>query len=127
MKTKLLLVIALAGCGKSEPPPAGTPAAETKPAKDPAKAKQMIAGGALVLDVRTPDEFGGGHIATATNLPIDTFGDHLGDVDKLAAGDKTKPIVVYCAHGSRAARAKKALDSAGYTNVVNGGGYDDLQ
>jgi phage shock protein E len=132
VKTTLLLVIALAGCSKSDPsPPAAPPAPAApvaeKPAKDPQQAKQLIANGAVVLDVRTPDEFGGGHLPQATNVPIDTFGEHLAEVDKLAGGDKTKPVVVYCAHGGRAARAKKALDAAGYTHVVNGGGYDDLR
>ena len=41
---------------------------------------------------------------------------------QLAHGDKSKPIVVYCAAGKRAARAKETLEAAGYTNVVNGGG-----
>jgi phage shock protein E len=35
-------------------------------------------------------------------------------------------VVVYCAAGRRAAKAKQQLDAAGYTNVVNGGGFDDL-
>jgi phage shock protein E len=46
---------------------------------------------------------------------------------KLTSGDKSKPIVVYCAAGSRAAKAKRTLESAGYTQVVNGGGLDELR
>jgi phage shock protein E len=49
------------------------------------------------------------------------------EVEQLAEGDKTKPIVVYCASGGRAAKAKTQLDAAGYSNVVNGGGVDDLR
>ena len=48
-------------------------------------------------------------------------------VDKLTGGDKAKPVVVYCAKGGRAQKAKEALEAAGYTHVVNGGGYDDLR
>jgi phage shock protein E len=130
MKSVQAIVIASAfvgaGCSRSEPT-STPPAQSSAPAKDPQKARAMIAAGALVLDVRTPDEFGGGHLQTATNVPINQLADHLGDVDKLAGGDKAKPIVVYCAAGRRAARAKTQLEAAGYTNVVNGGGYDDLR
>ena len=133
---RLFLVVALAACSRSEPAqtaqPAASgsaPAAEKKPqvVKDPAKAKQMIAGGAVVLDVRTSDEFSGGHLPTATNVPIDDFQSRLPEVEQLAKGNKSQPIVVYCARGGRAQRAKQALEAAGYTNVVNGGGLDDLQ
>jgi phage shock protein E len=48
------------------------------------------------------------------------------EVEKLVAGDKARPIVVYCASGSRSAKAKAALEAAGYSTVVNGGGHDDL-
>ena len=92
--------------------------------KDPAQAKQLIAQGATVLDVRTPDEFKDGHLPQATNVPIQGF--DLAAVDKLVAGDKTRPVVVYCAKGGRAQKAKDQLDAAGYTHVVNGGGYGDL-
>ena len=97
------------------------------PSKDSAAAKRMIASGATVIDVRTAAEYGEGHVATATNIPVDGFADHLADVAKLVGGDKSRPVVVYCAAGSRAARAKVVLEGAGYTNVVNGGGYDALK
>ena len=129
--------LAAAACSRSESPPQPAPeppghaaaaATDPHPTKDPAKARQLIAAGtAVVLDVRTPEEFGDGHLPTATNLPVDDLPQHLGDVDKLAAGDKSKPIVVYCHAGSRAAKAKRALEAAGYTNVTNGGGLDDLR
>ena len=118
--------LAGASCSRSDTsnPPTPTP---IKPSKDPAKARELIASGALVLDVRTPDEYREAHLPTATNLPIDEVGARLADVDQLAHGDKTKPIVVYCAAGGRAARAKQTLEAAGYTNIVNGGGLDDLR
>ena len=93
--------------------------------KDPAQAKQLIAQGATVLDVRSPDEYAGGHLPQATNVPIQSF--DVAAVDKLVGGDKSKPIVTYCAKGGRAQKAKDALEAAGYTHVVNGGGYDDLR
>lgn len=144
-----LLVSSLLACSKSESPPATTnppepaqPTATTEPAptagqmqivkplvsaKDPETARKLIAEGAVVVDVRTPEEFAEGHLPQATNIPVDTFTQRIAEVDKLAGGDKTRPVVVYCAAGSRAARAKKQLESAGYTQVVNGGGFDDVR
>ena len=122
----MLAVLVLASCSKSEPakPEHSSSAAIDK---DPATAKKMIATGATVLDVRTPEEFAGGHVAAAMNLPVDDVAQRIAEVDKLVGGDKTKPVVVYCAKGGRAAKAKQTLEAAGYTNVVNGGGYSDLR
>jgi phage shock protein E len=39
---------------------------------------------------------------------------------------KTTPILVHCAAGRRAAKAKEVLDELGYETVVNGGGFDDV-
>ena len=129
-----LVLLLVAACSKSEPtkseapPPGGTAEAATARAtKDPAKARQMIAGGATVIDVRSVAEYDGDHLAQATNIPIDQLGSRLADVDKLVGGDKSKPVVVYCASGNRAGRATKTLQAQGYTNVVNGGGLDDLR
>lgn len=128
MKTiAFVLLAATAACSKSEQPPAPSGHVAGPVKKDPAAARQLIAKGALVLDVRSPDEYQDGHVASATNIPIDGFADQLAQVAQLTGGDKSKPIVVYCAAGGRAARAKKMLDEAGYTQVVNGGGYDDLR
>ena len=120
-------LVALGGCSKSETPAPATSTSAAKPAKDPEAAKKLIAAGAVVLDVRTPDEFAGGHVPSATNIPVDQVTQRLAEVDKLVGADKTKPVVVYCAAGSRAAKAKVQLEAAGYTQVVNGGGLDDLQ
>ena len=119
----LCLALALAGCSKKSDAPAQH-AQGVHVHKDPAQAKQLIAQGATVLDVRTPDEFKDAHLPQATNMPIQGFDPAA--VAKLVGGDKTKPIVVYCAKGGRAQKAKDQLDAAGYTHVVNGGGYDDL-
>lgn len=127
--TDLTLAVALAAatvgaCQSSEPATGSAQQAPVATAKDPAAARQLVAAGAVVVDVRTPEEYAGGHLPTAVNLPVQTFAP--ADVDKLTGGDKSKPVVVYCASGKRSAKAKAALDAAGYTNVVNGGGYDDL-
>lgn len=121
----LAVVLSASGCSRSESPPGPAPA--TKSTKDPGSARALIESGAVVIDVRTPDEFASDHLPRATNIPVDKVGERLGEVDQLAGGDKHRPIVVYCAKGSRAAKAKHALESAGYTQVINGGGLDDLR
>lgn len=128
--SRVLLFLVLAACSKTaESPPNATPvpAAATKQGKDPAAAKQLIERGAVVIDVRTAEEFATGHVPSATNIPVDELGDRLPEVTKLTGGDVHKPVVVYCASGHRAGKAQAQLAAAGYTQVVNGGGLDDLQ
>lgn len=92
----------------------------------PATPKELIANGALTLDVRTKEEWDAGHLENARHLPVDDVRARLDDVEAWAGG-KDKPIVVYCAMGGRAGRAMGALKAAGFTNVVNGGGYSSLK
>jgi phage shock protein E len=126
-----LLVLA-AGCSESKsaasvpPPPSGHDPVKARATPDPATARTLIADGAVVLDVRTAGEYAGGHVASATNLPVGEVTPRIAEIDKLVGGDKTRPVVVYCAKGGRAETAKQQLEAAGYTRVVNGGGYDDL-
>ncbi len=126
---RIALALALLGCSSSkEDKPSPSPTATTtapKP-KDPAAARALIAKGATVIDVRTTGEFEEVHLPQATNIPIDDLGGRLAEVDALVGGDKTKPVVVYCASGGRSRKAQQQLEAAGYTQVVNGGGYDDL-
>ncbi|MEP6864680.1 MAG: rhodanese-like domain-containing protein [Deltaproteobacteria bacterium] len=126
--TRMVIVaaLALASCSKSESPKSEH-IATTVVNKDPAAARKLIAAGATVLDVRTPEEFADGHLPSATNLPVEDVAQRIAEVDKLVGGDKTKPVVVYCSKGGRAAKAKQALEASGYTNVVNGGGFGDLR
>ncbi len=123
MRTLLFsLVIGFAGCSKSDAP---APAPLTAP--DPAGARASIEKGAAVLDVREPDEFADGHLPTAVNVPVGEIATRLGEVDALVGRDRARPIVVYCASGGRAAKAKRALEEAGFTHVINGGGLRDLR
>lgn len=127
MKRAVLCIVLAAGCSKSEPsqpPPAPT---ATTPTKDPATARKLVADGAVVIDVRTPEEFAESHLPSAVNIPVDDFAARIAEVDKLVAGDKSKAVVIYCSAGSRSRKAKQQLDAAGYSHVVNGGGLDDLR
>jgi phage shock protein E len=120
----LVLALALAACGRSDQ---ASPTPTPSVAKDPRAARELVAAGAVVLDVRTADEYADAHLPAATNIPVQELASRLAEVDRLVAGDKTRPIVVYCAAGSRAAKAKTQLEAAGYQRVVNGGGLDDLR
>jgi phage shock protein E len=70
---------------------------------------------AVVLDVRTEDEFKAGHIPGAVNL------DYLSsDFQRKAAKlDKSKTYLVHCASGRRSVGASDVLTKAAFTNVVN--------
>jgi phage shock protein E len=85
-------------------------------------AKEKIKMGAKVVDVRTPEEYRGGHYEGARNIPLPELPNRLAEL-----GDKTKPIVVYCASGMRSANAAKILKAAGFTDVTNAGGLSNLK
>lgn len=73
--------------------------------------------GAVLLDVRTPQEYAEGHIPGSRNVPLAS----IGQVD-AAAGRKDTPLFVYCYSGSRSRQAVDLLKKMGYTNVKNAGG-----
>ena len=83
--------------------------------------KQLIEEGAIIIDVRTPGEFSGGHIKGAVNIPLDKLSKSL---NKLKS--KSNPIITCCASGIRSASAKGILSSNGYTKVYNGGAWNRL-
>ena len=75
---------------------------------------------ALVIDVRSPAEFGMGHVEDALNLPVEAISAQtVATIDALH--DKNRTVIVYCASGMRSAYARTALMQMGYANVVNGG------
>jgi phage shock protein E len=80
-----------------------------------------IKAGAKIVDVRTAGEFADESYPGAVNIPLAVLPARL---DEL--GPKDKPIVVYCASGARSAQAARLLKQAGYTDVVNAGGLDDM-
>ncbi len=82
---------------------------------------EKIKAGARVVDVRTREEFADGHYDGAVNVPVDVLTRRLGEL-----GAKTDSYVLYCASGARSAYAARLLKSAGFVDVVNAGGLDDM-
>ena len=76
--------------------------------------------GAVLLDVRTPQEYAERHIEGSINIPLQVLGASL---DKLP--DKNAAIFVHCLSGGRSSVALSFLQRCGYTNVTNIGGIMD--
>ena len=76
--------------------------------------------GAVLLDVRTPEEYEDGHIPDSKNVPVQT-------IDRIlsVAENKDTPLYVYCRSGARSRQAVGMLEQMGYTNVSNIGGITD--
>lgn len=79
--------------------------------------KFLAAPYAVLLDVRTPDEYREGHIPGSQNIPIDDIRAALNLIP-----NRDTPIFVHCRSGMRSARAARSLKALGYTNVTNIGG-----
>ena len=122
--TLIVMALLLTGCGKN-PAPATTPA----PTPDkveyikiaPQEAQDMMAGDAIILDVRTQEEYDEGHIKNAVLIP---------DYEIAARAereitDKEQIILVYCRTGKRSASAARQLIAMGYQKVFDFGGIVD--
>ena len=83
--------------------------------------KEKIAAGARIVDVRSPAEFKDGAYAGAINIPLSSL---LARMNELEPRDK--PLVLYCASGVRSGQGARLLRQAGFTDVINAGGLDDM-
>jgi phage shock protein E len=77
----------------------------------------------VVFDVRSAEEFLGGHLQDSINIPYTAISEKIGEHVKI----KDAKIVLYCGSGKRAGIAQKTLTDMGYTDVTNAGGYKDLK
>jgi phage shock protein E len=82
--------------------------------------KQKLEAGAIIVDVRTPDEFRDGAYPGAKNIPLGDLGSRMGEIPK------DKPVILYCASGARSSSAARAMKQAGYADVINAGGLGDM-
>ncbi len=77
------------------------------------EAREMVANGAQLVDVRSPQEFGMGAIPGSKNVPLQSI--HAAE----QVLDKSKPVIVYCASGMRSEQAKGVLSQLGFDAVHN--------
>lgn len=77
--------------------------------------EKMIQNGAILLDVRSPQEFAEGHLEKATLLPEYEMKENI----KTVVPDKSQTIIVYCSTGHRSQKAQEILQKLGYQQVYN--------
>lgn len=119
-------------CASPEPSAAASPAPASPassselPDRDPALAHRLVEHeGALLLDVRSAEEFAAGHIDGAVHVPHTEVAERMAELVALAGGDRSKPVVVYCRSGRRSGLAKEVLREHGFTRVTNLGAMSD--
>jgi phage shock protein E len=118
----LAFSLVAAGCGGEG---ASVPPAEAAPGPASTETATGVAAeaeGRVLLDVRTPAEVAEGHLAGA--VLIDLQGpDFRAAVAELP---RDEPYFVYCRTGNRSGQAIEIMRELGFTDLVNGGGFDDL-
>ncbi len=97
----------------------GSPSLQAADGVDVMQAQSMIRQGALLVDVREPDEYAKEHAPDATLIPLEQVSTRMQEI----AAYKDKPVVVMCHTGRRSAKAAQLLQDAGFSEVsfVNGG------
>ena len=83
---------------------------------------ELIASGAMIMDVRSRQEYLSGHVKGSVNIPLDQLGD---GIKKLK--NKEQAIITCCASGMRSGVAKTMLKSNGFITVHNGGSWMSLK
>ncbi len=78
-------------------------------------ATRLMAEGADLVDVRSPDEYRGDHVKGAVNLPLDQIEQQA----STQLPDPQRPVLLYCLSGTRSAMAGRTLKRLGYEQVHN--------
>lgn len=84
---------------------------------------EMINNGALLIDVRTKQEYDSGHIKGSIHIPVDQIEQNISQV----GSNKDQDIIVYCLSGHRSAAAARTLIRLGYNRTFNGGAIGTLK
>jgi phage shock protein E len=110
------LLVAFSVPALAQAPAAAAPVAPAvKPGRvDGATARSLVAAGAKVVDVRTPEEFASGHVPGAVNIPYEEIGKRTSEI-----GPTSTAVVLYCRSGRRSAIAAESLQKAGYRAVYD--------
>lgn len=75
---------------------------------------------ATIIDVRSPEEFMGGHVAGSINIPLQEVPNRVEEIKSMKA-----PLVLCCASGGRSGQAQRYLAQLGM-DCVNGGSWLDV-
>lgn len=73
-----------------------------------------------IIDVRTPAEFLGGHVANSKNIPLQEIPNQLEELKQMS-----QPLILCCASGNRSGQATQFLKANGI-NCENGGSWMDV-
>jgi len=81
----------------------------------------FIRNNAFLVDVRTPREFAEGNVPGSVNIPLDQV------QNQLKRFKSHENIVVFCRSGNRSSQAVSVLKQSGFTNVINGGSWQQVK
>jgi len=87
----------------------------------PVNFKELVQNGAVIVDVRSVQEFKSGHVKNAINIPLEQVKQRIAELKKM-----NQPIITVCRSGARSSMAKQWIAGAGIT-VFNGGAWNSLQ
>ncbi|MDJ0748086.1 MAG: rhodanese-like domain-containing protein [Woeseiaceae bacterium] len=80
---------------------------------EPTDAVKLINNDALVVDIRSPDAYGRGHIVNARNIPSDELDGKIASLEKY----KSKPVVAVCEAGISSTRIVNKLRQSGFESA----------
>jgi len=112
----LVVLLTITGCAKTSIKEAITTNSKTVTSSE---ASSLIKEGAILIDVRTKEEYDEKHITGAVNIP-------LAEIEKGNINyNKDTAIIVYCRSGNRSATAAKELITLGYTSIYDLGSINN--
>lgn len=85
------------------------------------KLKRAINEGAVIIDVRTANEYDQGRIPGSINIPVDRISTNIARIRHMG-----KPVICVCASGYRSGQAAGMLKKAGISETYNGGNWESL-
>lgn len=127
----VLSLLFMAACGNDEVKPANTESSQTA---DVAEIKTMTGedlveqnsgkekDNVLLIDVRSEEEYGAGHIQHAINISLDEIEGRLAEIED----HKDRPVILYCNSGNKSGQAAEILVNNGFKDVTNAAGVKEF-
>jgi rhodanese-related sulfurtransferase len=115
--------IAAFGADEKKPAPATQPGNAVKKLTIEEFDKARQEKGAIILDVRSPQEFNQGHVPGAVNVPVAGPGSEEFE-KRVGVIDRSKPVLIHCMRGTRSASACQKMEKMGFTQLLDfSGGF----